>query len=284
MPQAEAQNLVTAGRAGGAASGGVQRVNALPSGGGASFSGGGFSRGRAGAFARGATAARGSGLRAGPGASFGASRQGAVNFNGDRNGCFNNHFDNRFDGRFNNDDGRLRLRGAPWYPPNFPNHGFSTNYDSPYYQNRGFAVNTSPYGFQPTFFPDIRRSGNGFNNGWGNNGWNDNGSNNNGWNGGGFNGNRDLANNFFPYFQGQRDNYRPFGAYGSHGPFTVPAGTTAMAAIQNQLLLRGYYQGPVDGFSGPFTRSAIKAYQYANGIPVTGQVDGYLIRSLRGFY
>jgi Putative peptidoglycan binding domain len=51
--------------------------------------------------------------------------------------------------------------------------------------------------------------------------------------------------------------------------------------VQVALARRGYYHGPIDGDIGPGTSAAIRAYQYDNGLRVTGYIDGALIRSLR---
>lgn len=50
--------------------------------------------------------------------------------------------------------------------------------------------------------------------------------------------------------------------------------------VQIALRREGYYRGPIDGDIGPGSRYAIRAYQYDNDLPVTGRIDGYLLRSL----
>lgn len=50
--------------------------------------------------------------------------------------------------------------------------------------------------------------------------------------------------------------------------------------VQVALSRRGYYRGPIDGDIGPGSRAAIRAYQYDRGLPVTGGIDRYLMRSL----
>ncbi len=52
------------------------------------------------------------------------------------------------------------------------------------------------------------------------------------------------------------------------------------ADVQRALARRGYYYGPVDGDIGPGTSRAIRRYQYSHGLPVTGDIDRYLLRSL----
>ena len=44
-----------------------------------------------------------------------------------------------------------------------------------------------------------------------------------------------------------------------------------LTAIQNALRSRGFDPGPTDGLMGPRTRSAIRRYQTARNVPVTGE-------------
>ncbi len=52
-------------------------------------------------------------------------------------------------------------------------------------------------------------------------------------------------------------------------------------AIQNALAELGYHPGPIDGIAGANTRSAIRRYQAAAGLPVDGKVSMALLESLR---
>jgi len=52
------------------------------------------------------------------------------------------------------------------------------------------------------------------------------------------------------------------------------------ADVQRQLARRGYYYGGIDGVIGPMSRDAIRRYQAARGLPVTGGIDSRLLRSL----
>jgi hypothetical protein len=82
--------------------------------------------------------------------------------------------------------------------------------------------------------------------------------------------------------------YAPYG----YGPYyyAPPVVVTSRAAyaeegsveidVQRALVHTGYYSGPVDGAVGPQTRAAIRAYQADRGLPVTGRIDGSLLRSL----
>ena len=51
--------------------------------------------------------------------------------------------------------------------------------------------------------------------------------------------------------------------------------------VQSELARKGYYGGVIDGVIGSQTRAAIRTYQVDRGIPVTGRIDGALLRSLR---
>ena len=50
-----------------------------------------------------------------------------------------------------------------------------------------------------------------------------------------------------------------------------------MTNVQHELARAGYYHGAVDGIIGNGTRSAIRAYESANGLPVDGRIDADLL-------
>ena len=54
-----------------------------------------------------------------------------------------------------------------------------------------------------------------------------------------------------------------------------------MLDIQTELQERGYYQGRLDGLTGPNTRGAIQAFQRDAGLVVTGNVGSGLLNELR---
>lgn len=56
--------------------------------------------------------------------------------------------------------------------------------------------------------------------------------------------------------------------------------SSMVAAVQNALSSQGFPTGGTDGVMGPMTSRAIARYQSAHGLPVTGQIDDSLIRSL----
>jgi hypothetical protein len=64
------------------------------------------------------------------------------------------------------------------------------------------------------------------------------------------------------------------------------ASTTATSpgdVMQGQRLLTalGYYKGPIDGKDGPATQSAVRQFQTAQGLPITGEVTPSLINKMR---
>ncbi|MDF0601563.1 peptidoglycan-binding protein [Psychromarinibacter sp. C21-152] len=61
----------------------------------------------------------------------------------------------------------------------------------------------------------------------------------------------------------------------------MPDGDRVLA-VQRELNARGFRAGPEDGLFGPQTQRGIRAYQRANGLRVTGQVDAALLSSLFG--
>lgn len=50
--------------------------------------------------------------------------------------------------------------------------------------------------------------------------------------------------------------------------------------VQRALARQGYYYGSIDGVIGAGSRAAIRSFQSANGLCVTGQIDTDLLRAL----
>jgi hypothetical protein len=50
-------------------------------------------------------------------------------------------------------------------------------------------------------------------------------------------------------------------------------GSSNVKKAQQELKDKGYYQGPIDGLIGPESLSAIRKYQRAEHLPVTGRLD-----------
>lgn len=59
-----------------------------------------------------------------------------------------------------------------------------------------------------------------------------------------------------------------------------PTYGVSTADIQQALAERGFYYGPIDGDFGPMTQRAIATFQSEAGLPVTGEIDGSLLRAL----
>ena len=51
-------------------------------------------------------------------------------------------------------------------------------------------------------------------------------------------------------------------------------------SVQSELARRGYYQGAIDGIIGSASREAIRAFQAAQGLPVTGVIDHKVLKAL----
>lgn len=62
---------------------------------------------------------------------------------------------------------------------------------------------------------------------------------------------------------------------------TKPAEDTLVRDIQTALAGKGLYLGAIDGEYGPLSRSAIAAYQKAQGLSVTGEPSAALLEHLR---
>ena len=76
----------------------------------------------------------------------------------------------------------------------------------------------------------------------------------------------------------------PYAGYGYYGPnYYGPAyyySGSVTIEVQHQLAQDGYYLGPIDGIVGPGTRAAIAAFQQANGLRVTGNINPALLNTL----
>jgi Putative peptidoglycan binding domain len=84
----------------------------------------------------------------------------------------------------------------------------------------------------------------------------------------------------YPYYDGY-----PYG-YGYYTPRVQVYGTSGInddatvAAVQRRLARGGYYHGSIDGVIGPGTRTAIRAFERNNGLPVDGVIDPQLLRTM----
>ena len=70
--------------------------------------------------------------------------------------------------------------------------------------------------------------------------------------------------------------------HASRTPARAPATSSQLVLdIQTELQRRGYYQGRLDGLTGPGTRGAIEQFQRDAGLVVTGYVGSGLLNELR---
>ena len=76
--------------------------------------------------------------------------------------------------------------------------------------------------------------------------------------------------------------YDPYYAYDyRYHNYTAADSSDVILAVQRALAQLGYYHGPVDGVVGPQTERAIRWFQSADSLPVTGEIDSATLRSLR---
>lgn len=66
----------------------------------------------------------------------------------------------------------------------------------------------------------------------------------------------------------------------THSPARPPVGDPAVERVQAVLRDLDFYDGEVDGLTGPNTRKAIEAYRKTVGLPVTGDIDAALLEQL----
>ena len=84
----------------------------------------------------------------------------------------------------------------------------------------------------------------------------------------------------YPYYDGYPYDY---GYYTPGTTYYTERGITddaTVAAVQRRLARGGYYHGAIDGVMGPGTRSAIRAFERNNRLPVDGVIDRQLLRTM----
>ena len=87
----------------------------------------------------------------------------------------------------------------------------------------------------------------------------------------------------YPFGSDDHDYYDGAGAYDNTQvpDVDVTQSSSTMVAVQKALAKRGYYQGPIDGITGPQTEKALRSFQSANKLPVTGRVDSNTLRAFQ---
>jgi hypothetical protein len=91
---------------------------------------------------------------------------------------------------------------------------------------------------------------------------------------------------YYPYDDSPYDPYSDYGydAYLGANNSAVRRSSKSdevASLVQSALAKRGYYRGPIDGVIGTRSRRAIRGFQNDQGLPVTGSIDGKLIKTLR---
>jgi hypothetical protein len=80
------------------------------------------------------------------------------------------------------------------------------------------------------------------------------------------------------------DSYSYDNAPSAYGDDSTPYGTQYWSnlamSVQTKLAQRGYYHGSIDGVLGPDSQRAIKEFQAAKKMRVTGRIDPKLLKSL----
>ena len=92
---------------------------------------------------------------------------------------------------------------------------------------------------------------------------------------------------YYPPYPPYYGYYPPYYGYSYDSPhsgggqdFDYQYWTNLAASVQSELTRRGYYHGPTDGVIGSDSSEAIRAFQAAQGLPVTGRIDPKLLRAL----
>ena len=81
----------------------------------------------------------------------------------------------------------------------------------------------------------------------------------------------------YPYYYDYPYDY----SYYDYGPaYDYQYWNDLAVSVQSELARRGYYQGAIDGVIGAGSREAIRAFQAAQGLPVTGVIDRKVLKAL----
>ena len=90
---------------------------------------------------------------------------------------------------------------------------------------------------------------------------------------------------YYGYYPPDYGYYPPYYGYdspnsGGGQDFDYQYWTNLAVSVQSELTRRGYYHGPTDGVIGSDSSEAIRAFQKAQGLPVTGRIDPKLLSAL----
>ena len=81
----------------------------------------------------------------------------------------------------------------------------------------------------------------------------------------------------YPYYYGYPYDYSYYD-YGS--AYDYQYWNDLAVSVQSELARRGYYHGAIDGVIGSGSRQAIRGFQSAQGLPVTGVIDRKVLKAL----
>ena len=76
------------------------------------------------------------------------------------------------------------------------------------------------------------------------------------------------------------DNDAPSSYADDSAPYGTQYWSNLAMSVQTKLAQRGYYHGSIDGVLGSSSQQAIKQFQAAKGMRVTGRIDPKLLKSL----
>jgi|SRR5271165_1634024 len=81
----------------------------------------------------------------------------------------------------------------------------------------------------------------------------------------------------YPYYYGYPYDY----SYYDYGPaYDYQYWNDLAVSVQSELARRGYYHGAIDGVIGSGSQQAIRGFQAAQGLPLTGRIDPTLLKAL----
>ena len=81
----------------------------------------------------------------------------------------------------------------------------------------------------------------------------------------------------YPYY----DNDDSFDVQPAPNDIAPQESTAPTMSVQRKLTQLGYYHGPIDGIAGSETEQAIRWFQSADKLPVTGRIDNATLQALR---
>jgi hypothetical protein len=87
-----------------------------------------------------------------------------------------------------------------------------------------------------------------------------------------------YAYDWYPYYYPYDYAYYDYDGYDPSDDFEY--WNSLAISVQSKLAQYGYFHGPADGVIGPSSRQAIRTFQAADKLPVTGRIDPKLLKAL----